>query len=449
MISASHILRAGPQPGRRRFKSRAVAMAAGLCLCGLAGAQSLLEPPTYTLVEALKKTYGRASQDFRGIGCIDYWFIGHDPADGPSKCRLGDPVTYGRAVFNLPKEAVDGSNMDRHECGFLHLNDDSLIDMVCALGADHGTGTGPNEVYRNDSTSINFRLTRIQQATGIEDLNGRTRTMEPFKWANGDLGVWTTVFGDYRADGLPNINRLFRYDGSGSFHFTEVPDSLVNITTRSQCARVGDLNGDGLDDLLLCRETNAGGVTPSPSILLYQQSDESWRQATLPMVMKRWMTAEIHDMNGDGRQDLIISVSDSTAPRIEIYFQQADGKLLAEPSWSAPVGVKANSIAVGDLDGDARPDLYVVQSLTTQCNADGKATGVLTDLWPDVVFYSGGAAEGWSRLDLVDEPRANGCSWLATAAEPGVIHLGRGIEAWAGDNYVLRFKPIPPAAAHR
>ncbi|TDM04830.1 MAG: hypothetical protein C4K60_20505 [Ideonella sp. MAG2] len=413
-------------------------------------AQSLPPPnlPHYALVEPDKKAYGRASYDFRDVGCIDYWFVGHDTTDGPFMCDLAQKGAFKSRTTRLPTKAVDGTDMDRHECGFMHLDGDRKIDMVCTLGANKGTGTGPNEVYRNTSTSTKVQMTRISTPTGIEDPYGRGRTVEPFRWADGTQGVWTTVHGALRLDGHPNINRLFRYNGLGSFTFTEVPEPLVNITTYNNCSRSGDLNGDGLDDLVLCRDVGEGGKHPAPSLVLYQNPDMSWRSATLPMASKYWLTAEVRDLNQDGRKDLLVSISEAGNYRIELYLQAADGSLPAQPSWSAALSAPANSLAVGDMDGDGHPDIYVTQSQTAVCQNQGKTKGKMTDTWPDVLFYSAGVSGGgWAPLVLSNEPQADGCSWLATAAEPGVIHLARGYEGYPGDNYVVFFGAAAAQAA--
>ncbi|HSI57557.1 MAG TPA: hypothetical protein VLA16_08370, partial [Ideonella sp.] len=170
------------------FMHKLIFPIAALVCCAGALAQTIGQP-TYTLIESDKKVFGRASYDFRNVGFIDYWWVGHDPSDGPFKAVRGVSGKYSAVqAFSLPTMAVDGTNMDRHECGFLHLNDDGKIDIVCTVGADRGVGEGPNDVYRNDSTDRSLRMTRIEGdmlPTGIEDPTGRHRALEPFRFADG------------------------------------------------------------------------------------------------------------------------------------------------------------------------------------------------------------------------------------------------------------------------
>ncbi|HSI56245.1 MAG TPA: VCBS repeat-containing protein [Ideonella sp.] len=417
---------------------------AALLCCAGALAQTIGQP-TYTLIESNKKVYGRASYDFRDVGFIDYWWVGHDPSDGPFKAVRGNRGTYSAVqAFSLPTRAIDGTNMDRHECGFLHLNDDSKIDMVCTLGADKGMGSGLNEVYRNDSTDQSIRMTRIEGAllpSGIEDPTGRHRALEPFRFADGSQGLWSVVYGIPRDDGQPNVNRLYRYNGSGSFKFTELPNPAINITTLYTCSRTGDLNGDGLDDLLLCR-TAVAASEPADSILYLQQPDGSFSEAELTMDFKQFRAAEIVDLNGDGRNDLLVSVNDGVETRIEVYLQNAQKRLQKEPALRMATNGVANSFAVGDLDGDGRPDIYAAISLANTCKLEYDRTGTFNDLWRDLVISTAGAPpRGYIVTTMQNEPVARGCSWVASWGGPGIVHLGRGMEGAPGDNYSLQFSP--------
>ncbi|HSI56247.1 MAG TPA: VCBS repeat-containing protein [Ideonella sp.] len=428
----------------RRSVAAASAIAIAVLACSTSALAQTVSQPTYTLIESGKKVYGRASQDFRNIGLIDYWWVGHDNAEGPFKALRGVSGRYSAVqAFSLPNRAVDGTNMDRHECGFLHLNGDAKVDMVCTVGADRGAGEGPNEVYRNDSTEQAVRMTRIEGAllpTGIEDPSGRHRALEPFRFADGSQGLWSVVVGIPRDDGQPNVNRLYRYNGSGTFKFTEVTSPAINITTLYTCSRAGDLNADGLDDLLLCR-TAVETSEPADSILYLQQPDGSFSQAELPMAGKRFRTAEIVDMNGDGRNDLLVSVNDGVEARIEIYLQDARKQLQREPALRMVVNGVANSFAVGDLDGDGKPDIYAAISFVNACKAEYERTGTFNDTWKDLVISTAGAPpRGYVVTTMENEPVANGCSWLASWGGPGIVHLGRGLEGAPGDSYSLKFE---------
>ncbi len=114
---------------------------------------------------------------------------------------------------------------------------------------------------------------------------------------------------------------------------------------------VGDLNGDGKPDLAF-----SGNLTSLN--VIYQLPDGGWDKSwdfnnSKPM---QWHgTVVIHDIDGDGRQDLAqLSTED-----LLIFYQGKDGKLAAPRRYrlSAP---DAHNLIFSDINGDGLPDaLYL------------------------------------------------------------------------------------------
>jgi hypothetical protein len=68
----------------------------------------------------------------------------------------------------------------------------------------------------------------------------------------------------------------------------------------------------------------------------------------------------IHDLNADGRDDMAVASSYVAGPPphpgyVFVHLRQADGRFAAPVQY--PVGPDPWGLAVGDLDGDGRPDL--------------------------------------------------------------------------------------------
>ena len=79
-----------------------------------------------------------------------YWLVGHDPFDSPMCKSLGGGWARNNAtMFDYIDDlnAIHSERIDRHQCVHLYVNNDTLPDVACAVGANVGRGYGYNELY--------------------------------------------------------------------------------------------------------------------------------------------------------------------------------------------------------------------------------------------------------------------------------------------------------------
>lgn len=114
----------------------------------------------------------------------------------------------------------------------------------------------------------------------------------------------------------------------------------------------GDLDGDGLDEIVTAQST--GG---NPVVRLYEADGTLIRQFRASHSRaKKGLTVGVGDVDGDGVQEIV------TAPRLgtfEVRIYDPSGKL-EKRFW--PLGKRATtggSVAVGDVDGDGLDDIVV------------------------------------------------------------------------------------------
>jgi hypothetical protein len=172
-----------------------------------------------------------------------------------------------------------------------------------------------------------------------------------------------------RADGLPSINRFYRNTGQGSF--IDSPAMGLNLNIGALSARAVDYNSDGWQDLLICGYT--GGLRLFKNNQGHGFTDVS---AILGPSINA-VDAVMVDVNHDNRLDLIVL----TKSAVKLILQNANGTF-AKPKTILTV-VDGVALAVGDVNGDNNPDIYVVCGKTGSANAEdylliGNATGGFT-----------------------------------------------------------------------
>ena len=126
-------------------------------------------------------------------------------------------------------------------------------------------------------------------------------------------------------------------------------------------AAVGDLNGDGKQDIAV-----VNSASDNVSILL-GSGDGKFTSATNPAVGHSPGSIAIADFNGDKKLDLV--VANQTDGNLSVLIGNGDGTFQSAVNYS--VGGSPSYVAAGDLNADGKFDLAVANA------ADGKVTVLL------------------------------------------------------------------------
>jgi hypothetical protein len=376
------------------------------------------------------QVYGYANADYNDDGLQDHFATGHD-ADSeviwytqPDRSYVAGPAFRGYVSPDL--------KIDRHGCAAADFNLDGRMDFYCAIGASKGLGRGNNELWlqQPDGSFLRDVLTH-----GASDPYGRGRQPVVFHLNRGRTpDLFLVNKGVPRPDGEPNVNHVYLNDGSGKF--AEVK-TIATVAMDTTCQGKADINQDGLDDLFVC-------PIGQDAIIYINNGKKDFELLPLPMADKRWWTAHIRRIDSDRYPDLVVS---TVGGQLQVFLNTGnpDRPFNAAPDWFAQLpSANGVSLAIGDLDGDHRHDIYVVMRQVVDFTGPDCAEGI--DTVDDVVFMSKGVPRNtWRTVQLVQGYR--GCGYEAAYLGDGRISLSQGGTGWSGPQFVLDWGAAPIATA--
>jgi hypothetical protein len=178
---------------------------------------------------------------------------------------------------------------------------------------------------------------------------------------------WVAV-GDLNNDGIPDVAltdavgvKVLLHTGAASSItyaapvavFTQSPNPGI---TGANLIAIADVNGDGLNDLVI---TDPGPVGSPPTVNILLQSATSPGTFAAPITYQLSgdsvpESIVVADVNGDGKPDIVIGGS----TQVNVLLQSATSPGTFAAAASYPV-TNANEIAIADVNGDGLVDIIV------------------------------------------------------------------------------------------
>jgi hypothetical protein len=335
---------------------------------------------------------GVVSADFNGDGFADVVALSTIlPPISANPSNIKTYLSTAAGVFSAPVATADG--LKPLYLAAADLNGDGLMDLVSASFND-----GALNVFFNNKTSpgtfnpaVSLNSPGASQVA-IADMNGDGLPDLVSADFNVSLFVQTSAgtfaapislysgganwvaLGDLNGDGATDIAladnvgvKVLMHTGAASSTTYAAPVAVFTQSPNFNVAganiiAIADVDGDGLNDLLITDPGPTGGMSPAVFVLLQDPANHGtflnpvgYAIATQDLPQ----SIVVKDLQGTGKLDIVIGGRQSVT--VLLHDPANPGKFLPASVYPA---AGANEIAVADINGDGKLDIVVSNGVT-------------------------------------------------------------------------------------
>jgi hypothetical protein len=312
----------------------------------------------------------------------------------------------------------------------------------------NGTGfINPSTVKWNGSSRTTTYVSSSQLTAGITTSDiasaatasvtvvnpgGDTSNAQPFEIYSPTATMTLAVgMGRFSTNGGWVSTHAGKDGGFALQSWLHLPWDAYNVTGGGVHVAVGDVDGDGLDEIVMGLGTGGGGWIAIVDDGVHGYALLKWIQVGWDAynVSNGEVFPAVGDIDGDGRAEIIAGLGTGSQGWIEIFgnastgFQHMAWRQVAWPAYNAADGT--THPAVGDLDGDGKAEIVL-----------GLGSG--GGGWIEVIQSSAGdySHGSWLQVNWPDYNASNGTTYPAVGDIDGdgraeiVIGLGQGSGGW-------------------
>ena len=335
---------------------------------------------------------GVVSADFNGDGFADVVALSTvQPAVSPSASNIKAYLSTAAGAFAAPAATPDGFNP--LYLASADLNGDGLMDVVTASFDDGALG-----VFFNNKTSPgSFNPALVLNSPGasqvaLADMNGDGLPDLVSADFNVSLFVQTSpgtfaapislyagganwvALGDLNGDGAADVAladnvgvKVLIHTGAASSTTFAAPVSVFAQSPNANVAggnviAIGDIDGDGLNDLVITDPGPTGGMATAVYVLIQNPTSHGTFLSPVgyPIATQdRPQSMLLRDLQGTGKLDIVIGGQKFVT--VLLHDPANAGKFLPASVYPA---AGANEIAIADINGDGKLDIVVSNGVT-------------------------------------------------------------------------------------
>jgi hypothetical protein len=241
-------------------------------------------------------------------------------------------------------------------------------------------------------------------------LNGSPVFAQPPTYASAGVSAISAAVGDLNGDGIPDmvvVNEcvdsscsvgsvgVLLGNGDGTF---QPAQSFSSGGLYSYSVAVGDFNGDGKSDVVVANECQTSACSGGSVSVLLGNGDGTFQPAQSYASGGVYaLSVAVGDFNGDGKSDVVVAnecqTSACSGGSVGVLLGNGDGTFQPAQSYTSG-GSATTSVAVGDFNGDGKPDVALANVCQTSACSSGGISVLLGNgdgtFQPPQSFASGG-----------------------------------------------------------